>query len=33
MAYEQNYENPEWLSDKGIINEVQFCKEFTELHP
>lgn len=33
MAYKQNYESPEWLSDKGVIDEVQFCKEFTELHP
>ena len=33
MGYGQNYGTPEWLSDKGVINEVQFCKEFTELHP
>lgn len=33
MSLEEDCGTPEWLSDKGIINEVQFCKEFTELHP
>jgi putative DNA primase/helicase len=33
MNYETNLDNPEWLSDKGVINEVLFCKEFVELYP
>lgn len=33
MSYERNSDNPEWLSDKGVINEVLFCKEFVEMYP
>ena len=33
MSYEPKSDSPAWLSDKGIINEVQFCKEFLELYP
>ena len=33
MNCEQTSGAPEWLSDKGVINEVLFCKEFTELYP
>ncbi len=33
MSLEQDCGTPEWLSDKGVINEVMFCKEFTELYP
>lgn len=33
MSCKENYEAPEWLSEKGVINEVMFCKEFTELYP
>ena len=33
MSLEQKLETPLWLSDKGVINEVQFCKEFSELYP
>ncbi len=33
MSYEQKSDTSEWLGKKGIINEVLFCKEFTELHP
>ena len=33
MSSEQRSETPIWLSDKGVINEVLFCKEFSELYP
>lgn len=33
MNCRQNYEPPEWLSEKGVINEVLFCKEFTDIYP
>ncbi len=33
MSYRPSSDAPEWLSDKGVINEVMFCKEFTELYP
>ena len=33
MSLEQKSDAPEWLGKKGIINEVLFCKEFTELYP
>ena len=33
MNCKQNSDIPEWLSDKGVINEVLFCKEFTEFYP
>ena len=33
MSYKPSLDTPEWLSDKGVINEVLFCKEFTEFYP
>ena len=33
MGSEKHSENPEWLSEKGVINEVLFCKCFTEIYP
>jgi len=33
MNYKPSSDAPEWLSDKGVINEVLFCKEFTEFYP
>lgn len=33
MSYEPKSGNPAWLSDKGIINEMLFCKEFLEWYP
>ena len=26
-------QNPAWLNDKGIVNEVRFCQEFVEKMP
>ena len=33
MNSEQRTDFPEWLSDNGTINEVEFCKAFTDMYP
>ena len=33
MNCEKNYDRPEWLSPKGVVNEVMFCEEFEKLYP
>lgn len=33
MSFEKKCDNPEWLSEKGVINEVLFCEEFVKLYP
>ena len=33
MAYEKSSYTPEWLSNKGAVNEVLFCTEFLKEHP
>lgn len=29
----KTHERPDWMLDKSTVNELQFCKMFTEMHP